>query len=87
MLKLDEEKKRFIEAIGNPSRLKILLVYYHTNSEYFKNQHRRPIMKAIIISIKADLFGKEWIGHEVDESFVTHLCRLKSKSNINLCGE
>lgn len=33
MLKLDEEKKRFIEAIGNPSRLKILLVLSKSDKE------------------------------------------------------
>jgi len=33
MLKLNEEKKRFIEAIGNPSRLKILLVLWKSDKE------------------------------------------------------
>jgi len=33
MLKLDEEKKRFIDAIGNPSRLKILLALWKSNKE------------------------------------------------------
>jgi len=33
MLKLDEEKNRFIEAIGNSSRLKILLVLWKSDKE------------------------------------------------------
>jgi len=33
MLKLDEEKKRFIDAIGNPSRLKILLALWKSDKE------------------------------------------------------
>jgi DNA-binding transcriptional ArsR family regulator len=33
MLKLDEEEKRFIEAIGNPSRLKILLTLWKSDKE------------------------------------------------------
>ncbi|MGQ9507698.1 MAG: ArsR/SmtB family transcription factor [Candidatus Bathycorpusculaceae bacterium] len=33
MLKLDEEKKKFIEAVGNPSRLKILLVLWKSDKE------------------------------------------------------
>ncbi len=33
MLKLDEEKKRFIDAIGNPSRLKILLALWRSDKE------------------------------------------------------
>jgi len=33
MLRLDEEKKRFIDALGNPSRLKILLVLWKSDKE------------------------------------------------------
>ena len=33
MLKLEEEKKRFIDAIGNPSRLKILLALWKSDKE------------------------------------------------------
>jgi len=33
MLKIDEEEKRFINAIGNPSRLKILLVLWKSDKE------------------------------------------------------
>jgi DNA-binding transcriptional ArsR family regulator len=33
MLKLDEDKKKFMEAIGNPSRLKILLVLWKSDKE------------------------------------------------------
>lgn len=33
MLKLDEDEKKFIEAIGNPSRLKILLILWKSEKE------------------------------------------------------
>ena len=33
MLKLDEEKRKFIEAIGNSSRLRILLVLWKSDKE------------------------------------------------------
>ncbi len=33
MLRLDEEKKLFIEAFGNPSRLKILLTLWKSDKE------------------------------------------------------
>ena len=33
MLKLDEENKKFIVAIGNPSRLKILLALWKSDKE------------------------------------------------------
>ena len=39
--------------------------------------------EAIIVSAKADLFGKEWIGQKVDRDFFKYL---KEKS-IDICGE
>lgn len=39
--------------------------------------------KAIVVSCKADLFGKEFIGKEVDEDFIKELRR----KGICLCGE
>jgi len=33
MLKLDEEEKKFINAIGDPSRLKILLILWKSSEE------------------------------------------------------
>ncbi len=39
--------------------------------------------KAIVVSCKADLFGKEFIGREVDEDFIKELRR----KGICLCGE
>jgi uncharacterized protein (TIGR00290 family) len=39
--------------------------------------------EAIIVSAKADLFGKEWIGKRVDREFLRYL----KDNNIDACGE
>ncbi len=39
--------------------------------------------EAIIVSAKADLFGKEWIGKRVDREFLRYL----KDNNIDVCGE
>lgn len=39
--------------------------------------------EAIIVSAKADLFGKEWIGQKVDRDFFKYL----KENSINICGE
>ncbi len=39
--------------------------------------------EAIIVSAKADLFGKEWIGQRVDRDFLRYL----KDNNIDACGE
>ncbi len=39
--------------------------------------------KAVVVSAKSELIGKDWLGHSVDESFLEYL----EKSGIDLCGE
>jgi len=43
--------------------------------------------EAIIVKVKADLLGKEWVGRIIDEAFVEDLEKLSEKGDINLCGE
>ena len=39
--------------------------------------------EAIIVSAKADLFGKEWIGEKIDRDFFKYL----KENSIDICGE
>ncbi len=43
--------------------------------------------EAIVVNVKADLFGEEWLGRKVDQSFLRDLKELQSKYNFNICGE
>ena len=69
MLKLDEEKKRFIEAIGNPSRLKILLVLWKSDKEltvYKICQHtglgRSAVARHVLMLVNAGLVSRRIYG-------------------------
>ncbi|MBS7610946.1 diphthine--ammonia ligase [Candidatus Bathyarchaeota archaeon] len=43
--------------------------------------------KAIVVNVKADLFGEEWLRRRVDKCFLEDLRKLQSKRNIHICGE
>ncbi|MEM1586844.1 MAG: diphthine--ammonia ligase [Candidatus Bathyarchaeia archaeon] len=43
--------------------------------------------KAIVVNVKADLFGEEWLGREVDLNFLNDLQKLRKESDFDLCGE
>ncbi len=43
--------------------------------------------KAIVVAVKADLFGEEWLGREIDADFFRRLSELESKLPVSLCGE
>jgi uncharacterized protein (TIGR00290 family) len=60
-----------IEPLWEKDTEKILLDFIDTGFE------------AIIVSAKADLFDKEWIGKKVDREFLKYL----KENNIDICGE
>jgi len=43
--------------------------------------------EAIVVNVKADLFGGEWLGRKIDRSFLEDLRKLHSKHNVHVCGE
>jgi len=43
--------------------------------------------EAIVVNVKADLFGEEWLGWRVDHKFLDDLQRLQGKYDIHACGE
>jgi len=43
--------------------------------------------EAIVVKVKADLFGEEWLGRKVDKSFIEGLQKLRHKHDFDICGE
>ncbi len=43
--------------------------------------------EAIVVSVKADLLGPEWLGRKIDESFISDLSKLSEETGFDLCGE
>ncbi|MEM3745012.1 MAG: diphthine--ammonia ligase, partial [Candidatus Bathyarchaeia archaeon] len=43
--------------------------------------------KAIVVNVKADLFGEEWLGREVDLNLLNDLQKFRRESDFDLCGE
>lgn len=43
--------------------------------------------EAVMVNVKADLFGEEWLGRRVDRSLLEDLHKLRSKHDFHICGE
>ena len=43
--------------------------------------------EAIVVNVKAELFGEEWLGRKVDRSFLQELQKLRSEKDFHICGE
>lgn len=43
--------------------------------------------KAIVVATKADIFGEDWLGKEIDLDFIDRLSELRKTNDVTLCGE
>lgn len=43
--------------------------------------------ETVVISAKASIFGKEWLGRKIDQDFLNDLKDMAQISGIDLCGE
>jgi uncharacterized protein (TIGR00290 family) len=57
------------------------------NPEQILTDFMNEGFEAIVVNVKADLFGEEWLGRKVDRSFLEDLRKLHSKHNVHICGE
>jgi diphthine-ammonia ligase len=77
--------KHLVDRICSDLDLKLLLPLWEQNSEQIITDFINAGFEAIIVSVKADLFDKEWHGRKIDKKFVSDL---RSYNNaIDPCGE
>ena len=43
--------------------------------------------EAVVVNVRADLLGEEWLGRKIDRSFIEDLRKLQSRHEIHVCGE
>lgn len=43
--------------------------------------------EAILVNVKADIMGKEWLGRKIDRSIIEDFKKLQNQHNFDLCGE
>jgi uncharacterized protein (TIGR00290 family) len=65
----------YIEPLWRLSREKILKEFVNAGFE------------AIVVSVKADIFGAEWLGRRIDENFIEDLQKLHTTCSFDICGE
>lgn len=43
--------------------------------------------EAIVVNVRADIFGSEWLGRRVNREFLEKLQKIHNEYNIHICGE
>lgn len=76
--------KDWIDRVCRELDIKPYLPLWGKDPEQILNDFIDSGFEAIVVSAKADLFDKEWLGRKIDRNFVRDL---RNKSGIHLCGE
>jgi len=80
-----QEHKDWVNRICNELDIKQVMPLWGRDPEQILTDFIDEGFEAIVVMVKADLLGEEWLGRRVDESFVSNLLKLKNK--VHLCGE
>lgn len=80
-----ETHKNLVDRICGELDLELIMPLWQRNSEQIIKGLIDSGFEVILLSVKADLLGNEWLGRKIDENFI---CDLKKHNpSIDACGE
>lgn len=82
-----QEHKDWVDRVCEEVGITPLEPLWGINPEKIFTDFLNEGFEAIVVNVKADLFGEEWLGRRVDRSLLEDLRKLRSKSDFHVCGE
>ena len=80
-----ETHKNLVDRLCSDLDIELLLPLWNCDSNYLITEFIDAGFEAIVVSVKADIFDKEWLGKKIDTTFLHDLHRYDS--TIDPCGE
>ena len=80
-----ETHKNLVDRICSDLDIEMILPLWNCDSEQIITDFIDAGFEAIVVSAKADLLGKEWLGRKIDKEFVSDLRSFHKR--IDPCGE
>ena len=77
--------EKLVDRICGDLGLELIMPLWQRNSEQIINALINSGFEVILLSVKADLLGKEWLGRKIDENFIRDL--KNHNPSIDPCGE
>jgi uncharacterized protein (TIGR00290 family) len=79
-----EEHRDWVERVCRETGLKAMLPLWQRSRESLMDDFISAGFKAIIVAVKLECMGSEWLGRQLDRQFVEDMKRLPK---VDLCGE
>lgn len=80
-----ETHKPLVDRICGELDLTLVMPLWKQDSKRLLREMLHDGLEIVIVSAKADLMGKEWLGRVIDDTFIDDLTRLND--SIDHCGE
>jgi uncharacterized protein (TIGR00290 family) len=81
------EHLNWVARVCNDVGILYMEPLWRLNREQILKEFISAGFKAIVVNVKADIFGIEWLGKEVDETFIEDLRKLRINHIFDICGE
>lgn len=78
-----EEHREWIERVCSEVGIKPVLPLWKMDREKVVREFVNLGFKAVVCSVKDEVLGKEWLGRELNESFIEEI----KKEGVDVCGE
>ena len=82
-----QEHKDWVDRVCGEVGVKAILPLWQMNTAQLLTDFIEAGFKAIIVSVNAEFFGKEWLGRQLDGELAAELNHVAQKLNIDPCGE
>lgn len=79
-----QEHKDWIDEVCNELEIEPIMPLWGKDTSNLIAEFIETGFKAIVVSTWADMLGKDWLGHKIDNEFVQ---KLRVLGNIDPCGE
>jgi len=79
-----QEHRDWVERVCSESGLNAMLPLWQRSRESLMGEFIVAGFKAIIVAVKLECMGSEWLGRQLDRQFVEDMKRLPQ---VDLCGE
>ena len=82
-----QDHKDWIDRVCGEVGMEAVLPLWHMDTSQLLTDFIDAGFKAIVVSIKTEIFGKEWLGRQVDSKLAADIYQLGQRLNIDPSGE
>lgn len=80
---IEEDRSNWSRKLCDQAGVEPILPLFEREPEQILKEFVHSGFEAIVSGVKGNLISKQWLGHRLDEEFIS---RLRQLGNVNLCG-